>query len=179
MRTPNVPSCSVACSRAHRENHPPEEERKQVSPATLDADRAEKKKTTHPFSVLDDSSELQRLFARYPTLKADLERIYNTTLPGENDDVSHGGFPRKLPASHPYGKKPTVWTPEVGLRRAQQALRRARIEPGREGDGIREYCDLVVHLLSLASTTDVTEMVRHEVVQQDVKVIERLMNTEK
>jgi len=174
----DIPSCSVACSKAHRENHPPEEERKPPVPVAPDAPLPDKK-STHPFSVLDDSKELQRLFARYPMLKAKLERIHDTTLPGEEDDVQKGGLPRKPQPSQTHGRKPAVWTPEVGLRRAQQALRRARTDPGEDGDGVREYCELVVHLLSRAGRTDATEMVRHEVVQEEVKAIEWLMNTEK
>ena len=67
----------------------------------------------------------------------------------------------------------------MGLRRAQQALRHARTDPGEDGDGVREYCELVVHLLSGAGRTDATELVRHEVVQEEVKAIERLINMEK
>ncbi len=62
----------------------------------------------------------------------------------------------------------------MGLRRGREALRDARTDPGEDGDGVREYCELVLHLLS----TDATATVRDDVATQDVKLIEQLMETD-
>ena len=155
-------SCSVACSKIHRENHPPEEERKPPPPAAA-ANEAQAKNNTHPFGVLDESKELQRLFTKYPNLKTKLKTIHDASLPGRDDNVLRNGPIR----SNPHGKKPDLWTPEVGLRRSQQALRRARTDPGEDGDGVREYCELVVYLLSRAGERDATAIVRDEVAQEE------------
>lgn len=44
---------------------------------------------------------------------------------------------------------------------------------------MREYCNLVLHILSQTGQKDVTSLVRDEVVQQDTRVIEQLLQEEK
>lgn len=67
----------------------------------------------------------------------------------------------------------------MGLRRGKEALRKARTDPGEDGDAVREYCELVLHLLSKQEATGgITDMMREQVMQQDVQLIERLMEAE-
>lgn len=41
-----------------------------------------------------------------------------------------------------------MWDRATGLRRGKEALQRAREADGEEGEGVREYQELVLHLLS-------------------------------
>lgn len=41
-----------------------------------------------------------------------------------------------------------MWDRSTGLRKGKEALQRAREAEGEEGDGVREYHELVLHLLS-------------------------------
>ncbi len=66
----------------------------------------------------------------------------------------------------------------MGLRRGQKALRVARTDPGEDGDGVRDYCELVLHLLSRSENADATAVVRKEVTEHELKLIEQLMETE-
>lgn len=168
-------SCSVACSRTHRDNHPPSEPR----PPVLEPEVKEKPKDNHPFSVLDGSMELQQLFRKYPNLPSRLKQIYDTTLPPNDESFVKGGLPTKVPPVYASKKNNEPWTQDIGLRRGQQALRQARTDPGEDGDGVREYCELVLYLLSKSEKeNDVTELVRQEAVMEDAKLIEKLMQSE-
>ncbi len=169
-------SCSAACSKVHRENHPPPDEtrpqqQEQKSNSAAPAEPA------HPFSVLDDSAELRQLFARYPKLPARLQRIHEATLPPKDDDgmaaKSAGGLPWKLDGRGRHQRR-QPWTHDVGLQRGQMALRDARTDPGEDGDAVREYCALVLHLLN----KEATAVVRSAVAAQDAKLIEQLMQSE-
>ncbi|KAK7746854.1 hypothetical protein SLS53_002042 [Cytospora paraplurivora] len=175
-------NCSVACFRPHKENHPPDDPR--PAPDAKPAAETQKapKRKSHPFSVLDDSPELAQLFKRYPGLPAKLESIHSATLPPAEEGPGRGGLPWNLqqaPGYQPQGKKPR-WTHDTGLRRGKEALRKARTNPGEEGDAVREYCELVLHLLSRESeaAADVTDIVRQQVTQEDVKLIEKLIEAE-
>lgn len=88
----------------------------------------------------------------------------------------------QAPGYEPYNKKPK-WTHDTGLKRGKAALRKARTDPSEEGDAVREYCELVLHLLSRKDEQEraamhVTDLVRQQVTQEDVKLIEKLMETE-
>lgn len=41
-----------------------------------------------------------------------------------------------------------MWDRATGLRKGKEALQRAREAEGEEGEGVREYQELVLHLLS-------------------------------
>ncbi|OAA66428.1 Zinc finger, HIT-type [Niveomyces insectorum RCEF 264] len=223
--------CSVACSRIHKDNHPPPSEKPAVSSsppnkATLAGDQADDQAAQskedaddvrHAFSVLDDAPELKRLFAKYPTLPARLTRIYEATLPpGDGGDTTEaqpswnvpfhhggrGGGGRRRGGRGGFNNNNNnnnntrhnqMWTQEIGLRRGQKALRQARVDPGEDGDGVREYCELVTYLLSSGrnkngnndrnknddgDTGDAVALVRQEVKRDEARLIEQLMETE-
>lgn len=44
---------------------------------------------------------------------------------------------------------------------------------------MREYCELVLHLLSREKPGHVTELVRQQVTQEDMKLIEKLIEAER
>ncbi|CAK7235267.1 hypothetical protein SCUCBS95973_009212 [Sporothrix curviconia] len=210
--------CSVPCSRIHRDNHPPDapaDEKKKPAPPPLPSSLPSKPvPPPHPFHVLDDAPELQRLFARYPTLPARLRSIYEATQPPKaaGSNGSNGGSdsrqPWKLPHHNVRGgggrggrggsnnvvpfNKP--WTKEMGLKQGQKALRRARVDPGEDGDAVRAYCETVTYLLardaeggnrgsnktgtSGTNGNDLTSLVREELAVEANQVIKRLMDAE-
>lgn len=181
-----APSCSVVCFRTHKENHPPDPPKPdpvlKLNNQESDLDgKKSRKRGAHPFSVLDESPELVRLFNKYPSLPSKLGSIHNATLPPKDEQPpSRGGLPWNLSQAPGYQNKKPKWTHDTGLRRGKEALRKARTDPGEEGDAVREYCELVLHLLSREenSEVNVTDIVRQQVTQEDVKLIERLIEAE-
>ncbi|KAK4455707.1 hypothetical protein QBC34DRAFT_73528 [Podospora aff. communis PSN243] len=173
-----MPYCSIPCSRIHKANHPPPSspttKPSQPPPTTVP-------QNPDPYQVLlDHQSELTRLFRKYPFLQQELSQIQKITLPPEPNGTTNG-----LPPSftQPPGKKTHTWSREAGLRQGAAALRKARTDPTDRGDGIREFCDLVLYLLSAkkredAKAKDLTEVVREEVVAEETKIIERLLQEE-
>ncbi len=123
--------------------------------------------------LLDHKGEFQRLFKKYPNLESELNQIGRATLPPAN-----GAFPSKHKNHHGYPKKQRMWTKEEGLRKGAAALRKARTDPGEKGDAVREYCELVLYLLSTPGGTKVTSLVREEVMAGDTKLIEQRMREE-
>ncbi|PSR82242.1 hypothetical protein BD289DRAFT_341238, partial [Coniella lustricola] len=178
-----LPYCSVACFRSHKENHPPDPP-KQPLPVKPPVNITEKsrKRNAHPFSVLDDAPQLVQLFKRYPNLPSKLANINAATLPpkDEQQKPSRGGLPWTLAQAPGYQSKKPKWTHDTGMKRGKEALRKARTDPGEDGDAVREYCELVLHLLSDQDKTAInaTDMVRQQTTQEDVKLIEELIEAE-
>lgn len=182
----DIVSCSVACFRPHKDKHPPDPPKPDSAPAALPAPLVEQnkaRKRKHPFSVLDDSPDLHRLFQKYPRLPIMLTHIHAATLPPSNDHQHQPG-PGGLPwhPSQPPGSqyKLSKWSHDTGLKRGKKALRKARTNPTEDGDAVREYCELVLYLLAKKndSEVDVTDLVRQQVTKEDVKLIEQLIEAE-
>lgn len=173
MTWTNNCSCSVTCARIHRDNHPPDapsEEKMSTLPSASTVSSLPPKPAppAHPFHVLDDAPELRHLFERFPTLPARLRSIYEATQPPKAGGGPNGGnkgtnpgLPIRLPNQNTRGgfgggrggrggggmsSKP--WSKETGLRNGQKALRRARVDPGEDGDAVRAYCETVTYLLA-------------------------------
>lgn len=180
----------MVCFRTHKETHPPDPPRPTLLPTHTapapdhDQNTNTRKRNAHPFSVLDDSPELGRLFKKYPTLRAKLANIHAATLPPNDEQQpqtpGRGGLPWTLAQAPGYQSKKPKWSHDTGLRRGKEALRKARTDPGDDGDAVREYCELVLHLLSKEDNAevDVTDLVRQQVTQEDVKLIEKLIEAE-
>ncbi|KAK4101541.1 hypothetical protein N658DRAFT_496418 [Parathielavia hyrcaniae] len=171
------PSCSAACSKQHRENHAPDPPKPEPSSATSNPNQ-NTPTDDDPYSILlDHRDAFQRLFARYPSLAAELTRIQATTLPPAESSGSGFNIPGLGAFSANTGRNRQVpWTKDVGLRRGADALRRARTDPNDTGDGVREFCELVRFLLS--KKREGVERVREEVVAAETSVIERLLREE-
>lgn len=105
------------------------------------------------------------------------------TLPPKDEQQQpqqRGGLPWTLAQAPGYESKRPKWTHDTGLRRGKQALRKARTDPGEDGDAVREYCELVLHLLSREKEDPghVTDLIRQQVTKEDVKLIEKLIEAE-
>ncbi|GKT99677.1 hit zinc finger protein [Fusarium langsethiae] len=176
-----LPYCSVACNKIHRENHPPdpevapqpeptrsESQSQQVSePRPLDP--------SNPFQTLETSEKLRLLFRKYPDLSEQLLKIDAATLPPPETKSA-------IPASLLKGLPPKqeAWNHDIGIQNGKEALRKARRAGGEQGDAIREYSELILHLVNTESaSTDVDNILRQQLAQEDTKLIERLMQQEK
>ena len=162
------PSCSVACNKSHKENHPPDPILPPPEPAPT---QTEQPKEHDPYSVLVDHAHVfQNLFRKYPSLPSALDSIQASTLPPPLSQQF---------ASIPGRRPPQPWTKDVGLRKGAAALRKARTDPSDTGDGVREFCDLVLYLLSTNRERDkAVNLVREEVRKEEKTVIERLLEEE-
>ncbi|GAB1313229.1 HIT-type domain-containing protein [Madurella fahalii] len=176
----SMPYCSVPCNKQHKENHPPDQPKPQPPPT---AQKATEPSNNDPYAILlDHRQTFARLFEKYPSLPAELIRIQQTTLPPSSDNNSSSGFP--IPginsSNNSYKSKQVPWTRDVGLRKGAAALRKARTDPSETGDGVREFCELVLFLLSKQKEggAEVVGKVREEVAAEDMEVIERLLREE-
>lgn len=212
--------CSVACNKIHKENHPPPPAPVPTLPSSSKlADQQPNNpignKQADPYEVLlHHRSEFDRLFQRYPGLERVLNKIQECTLPPPDQPSLTGGVPaailqqtggvsgfNPLISSKNYyggkgsgsgGRQPQIWTGEIGLRKGAEALKKARTDPGLHGDGVREFCELVMYLLNspslrpataTATTTqttslNATSLVREEVVADQARVIQTLLEAE-
>ena len=187
-----LPSCSVACNKQHKENHPPDPP-KPIPPPTTTSSASQPQdpsSSSDPYSILlDHRTTFSRLFEKYPSLTAELSRIQQTTLP-PTENPSSSKLPNipGLNNNNNKNKQQQPWTRDVGMRRGADALRRARTDPGDVGDGVREFCELVLFLLGKAQQEregqgrtgagGATERVREEVAAEEARVIERLLREE-
>ncbi|RKL45960.1 hypothetical protein BFJ72_g2869 [Fusarium proliferatum] len=179
-------SCSVACNKIHRENHPPEPEPAPAPAPTPTAPQSalsESQATSlhqlpdpsNPFQALESSEKLRLLFRKYPGLPDQLRKIDAATLPPPETKPA-------IPASLLKGLPPKqeAWNHDIGIQNGKEALRKARRADGEQGDAIREYSELILHLMNTESAqTDVDNIIRQKMAQEDTKLIERLMAQEK
>lgn len=140
-------SCSVACSKIHRENHPadpdpaPKPTPPVLQPPPIDAHNTSANNES-PFQVLENSEQLQFLFKKYPRLRAQLLEIHAATLePASAKSKIPASLLKDLPS------KGDGWNAEKGIASGKQALRKARKAAGEDGEAIREYTELVLHFM--------------------------------
>lgn len=183
-----LPFCSVPCNKTHRENHPPDPEpapkpaSAAVEPPAPSSAAAAARDPRNPFSVLDDSDQLRYLFRRYPTLQARLLEIFAATEPppelqSTGSSLNDMMKARALAAANP---KKEQWTHDVGIRKGKEALRRARAADGEDGEGVREYVELINHLMSQASAAaEAEEVIRKQAAEKDAELIRRLMTEDR
>ncbi|KAG5952357.1 hypothetical protein E4U53_001039 [Claviceps sorghi] len=130
---------------------------------------------SNPFRALDTSDKLQHLFRKYPNLPEQLLHIYSATQPPE--DVSHQRIPASLMQGVP---KKDNWNHDIGIKKGKEALRKARKAEGEAGDAIREYSELVLHLMNTHDEQgEAATVLQQQMAQEDSKLIERLMAQER
>ena len=149
--------------------------------------------TKSPFSALENSSELQELFRRYPRLPEQLSSILSATLPPSAQDAVHAHDHPETQyrdySKRGYGsKKKEPWSHDRGIEMGVQALARAREEGGAEGEGIREFSALVLRIVEGGEVVvggeerregwDAQQEIWREEVKESVRVVERLLKGE-
>ncbi|GKT86698.1 HIT zinc finger [Colletotrichum tofieldiae] len=136
----------------------------------------------NPFSVLDDSHQLRYLFRRYPGLQTRLLEIIAATEPPPEMQSTGSSLndmmkARAMAAANP---KKEQWTHDVGLRNGKEALRKARNAAGEDGEGVREYIELINHLMSEANAAaEADEVIRKQAAEKDAELIRRLMTEDR
>ncbi|KAK1996148.1 hypothetical protein LX36DRAFT_128663 [Colletotrichum falcatum] len=187
-----LPFCSVACNKIHRENHPPDPEPPAAAKIPSAGDPVHEHlpsgamKPPHnlrsPFSVLDDSDQLRYLFRRYPSLQARLLDILAATEPPPEMQPTGSSLndmmkARAMAAANP---KKEQWTYDVGIRNGKAALREARNAAGEDGEGVREYIELINHLVSEGNAAaEAEEVIRKQAAEKDAELIRRLMTEDR
>lgn len=173
-------SCSLACNKTHRENHPPDPEpevRRDPTPTSLDVASVSNTDQNNPFRALDSSDHLRQLFQKYPNLQTQLQQIYAATQPPSDLDPAAKGIPASLLKGLPQKE---TWNHDKGIQSGKEALRKAQRAGGEDGAAIREYSELILHLMNQGDPrNDATILVQQQVAQEDSKLIERLMASEK
>ncbi|KAG5954714.1 hypothetical protein E4U58_007493 [Claviceps cyperi] len=176
-----VPYCSVACNKTHKENHPPDEPipvpqpDKSVSSSNGTSDSPQKNGSPNLFRALDTSDHLRRLFRKYPSLAEQLLTIFAATQPPEEAPD------KRIPTSLMQGlPKRETWNHDIGIKNGKEALRKARDLEGEAGEAVREYSELVLHLMNTVDDKgQASTVLKKQVAQEDSKLIEQLMAQER
>ncbi|KAG0646102.1 putative zinc-finger [Hyphodiscus hymeniophilus] len=173
-----LPYCSIACSTIHKATHPlpPSPVLKPVNvdpakPPTTSARPGTVAASTQPspFSALSTSTELHTLFTHYPNLSAQLNAIWDAMQPpaSQSPDLYH-----KLTGKN---NNPKAWNQDRGMEKGIEALRTARGLWGKDGEGVREFGELV---LRIVEGLDQEEIVRRELERENLRVVKALMDGE-
>lgn len=140
--------------------------------------------------LLDHRDDITHLLTKYPYLESALLAVLERTNPPKEDaTTTTTRTAGMLIKSESFYKKKHPWTKAEGLRRGAEALRKARTDPSETGDGVREFCELVLHLLSTPPKVRVgngakqekataTGLVHDEIVAEDEEVIRQLIQEE-
>ncbi|TGJ85475.1 hypothetical protein E0Z10_g3327 [Xylaria hypoxylon] len=163
-------SCSVACSREHRDNHPAIEE-KPTPPKRSDlaaVAQSSHSDQQHPVKLSDiaDAPEYKTLLQRFPDMEKYLWNIATATDPPK---PSQGGNMARR-ANQP-------WTQEVGMTNAVQLVQSIKTSPGDVRDAIREFSDLVSIFKTRIQTQG--EQSRKQRAEEDAQIISNLLRNEK
>ncbi|KAK8039728.1 hypothetical protein PG993_008139 [Apiospora rasikravindrae] len=166
-------TCSLPCSKAHREIHDnePQPEPKAGESSSAQADNEPEPEGGH--------SPLTKLFKKYPNLPHQLRAIADSTDPPKDEAGNRLHFqPNRR------GKKQEPWTQEIGLQNGMTALRRGLSSAPRgsaDSEGLREYCELFKHQLAEKAERgeDPDAEFRRRTAQHDAEVIRKLMEEEK
>ena len=171
-----IASCSVACNKSHRQTHPPESEAPAQPPATSHRPEPELLKAAppvdpaNPWRVLHDCEPLRQLFRKYPNLEQQLEEINAATLPPSSEDsiVRTPGLTIHTRAN---------WNRDIGVQKGLDALRKAKMAPGPDGEAIREYSDLIIFLMhGQDHDGKVSEALQQSRAQDEKNFLQELMN---
>ncbi|KAJ8124853.1 hypothetical protein O1611_g8787 [Lasiodiplodia mahajangana] len=163
-------TCSLNCSREHRDNHPVVEEKPkppkstdvaiEAQPASFDQLRPTK------LSDIVDTPEYKNLLERYPDLEKHLWSIATATDPPRPGQA--GTMPRKANQS---------WTQEVGISKGVQLVQSIKSSPGDVRDAVREFSDLVSIFKTRIQAKD--DQIRKLRAEEDAQIINTLLRKEK
>jgi hypothetical protein len=128
-----------------------------------------------PFTALDDSKELQMLFKLYPSLASLLDKINTATLPPLNDLKSNIGNGYNKGTRH---RKEEPWNTDRGMQNGLRALLAARQLDDKDGEGIREYSKLVLHILSGDDEMDAATLIQNQLAEENARIVETLLNAD-
>lgn len=130
---------------------------------------------SHILAPLLASPELQRLFTVYPSLREHLREIYNASQPPIDEIYSNHG-------RYTSGRDKMFWTKEQGTRDGVEALKAAKRVFGMDGQGVREFADLVLKTISsenaINGNLDEPTAIQRQVQDENAQMITQLLNGE-
>lgn len=192
-----VCSCSVACATLHRATHPPLTDDAPSTTVAVESSTGVNGLNTgpvsgtvsaagarNPFSILEDAKELQTVFMMYPRLRSQLRDIYAATLPPleiTSGITSQYEYHHQAERGRGKGRarigrgERGPWNSDRGTQDGIDALSNAKEQYGKGGEGIREYAELVLKLVSMEGA-DMAQLVQEEVAEENAKIIAQLLN---
>lgn len=141
----------------------------------------------NPFAAIETSQDLQTLFMMFPRLRCQLRDIHHATLPPTEEELMEQQLDERESASRGRGRGRGrggrgggrgPWTQERGTKNGVRALQNAKGEYGKGGEGMREFADLVLRLISGDDGPDGMELVQQEVMDENTKIIAQLLSGE-
>jgi hypothetical protein len=121
----------------------------------------------------------------YPRLRSQLRDICTATLPPTDDSTGTTGHYEDQSYSHRgrgrgkgrngRGRDKASWNTDRGTQDGIDALCIAKEQYGKGGEGVREYAELVLKLVSMEGV-DVARLVQEEVAEENAKIIAQLLN---
>ncbi|KAI0479281.1 hypothetical protein GGR56DRAFT_371504 [Xylariaceae sp. FL0804] len=178
----NVYTCSLACSREHRDNHPavevagPSPSESSSSYTTCVPSPVESASGQTGPSSLVDMPEYKMLMQRYPTLEMLLWQIAEATDPPQSNGNGANDKCAGLPGFHQGKRKPNKpWTKDEGMENGLKMLQYAKQAPNEPSEAIREFCELYWMYKARSSTEEGIRQQRAE----DAQAIGRLLKDEK
>ncbi|KAI1825716.1 hypothetical protein F4861DRAFT_162778 [Xylaria intraflava] len=163
-------TCSVTCSREHRDNHPVVEEKPKlpVGPVPDAAAQLTPSDQKGPMRLSDiaDTPEYKTLLQRYPDLEKHLWSIATATDPPRSNQGNT--VPRK--ANQP-------WTQETGMTNAVHLIQSIKASSGNVRDAVREFSDLVSIFKTKVQAQD--DQLRKDRAENDARIINSLLREEK
>lgn len=186
-----LPYCSVPCNTIHRATHPavetitaaPKPIAIQQANGVARAGTIAAAKSKGPFAALDDSLELfQHLFKQYPRLSQQLLEIESASQRPVTEEQTIAQLDLITQYTFEKGKgafKNRPWDQNRGNDSGVQALRNARRVYGKDGEGVRQYGELVLQILNRANAVDdAVETIAQERRDEDARVINELLQVE-
>ncbi|KAL7951029.1 hypothetical protein V8C42DRAFT_136534 [Trichoderma barbatum] len=182
-----LPYCSVQCSKTHQQNHPPDPPKEEPKPTSRASNEPQAASAnlpppgpidpTNPFSALATSDRLQLLFSKYPNLPNQLLEIHAATQPPpEAPDAAARAIPASLMKGLPPNSGKATWNHDIGIKNGKAALRKARKASGEDGEAIREYTELILHIMNeTGEQNNAAAFVQRQIAEQDTALIERLL----
>ncbi|KAI5926093.1 hypothetical protein F4810DRAFT_624936 [Camillea tinctor] len=188
----NAYTCCVACSREHRDNHPPVEVAETpantqpasasaaVVPVTNLPQGDEAGSGRFRMSSIADMPEYHELVKKYPRLEAQLWGIARATDPPSTNESGHNVKQPGLPGLK-NRKHNQPWDKDIGLENGRKTLHQLTITPSDDREAIREFCELVYLFRSRVQSadTDTDTELRRKLAQEDAHTIGRLIRNEK
>jgi hypothetical protein len=178
-------SCSLACSVAHKDTHPVVELEAPQPPSAPAVETPSKgvpragtlagSHVKSPFACLDTSEDLRALFKLYPGLAAHLEQIHTAMQPPSPAAAAQNRFSSNSHRGYG-GRGKGPWTAERGLENGQKALDVARNAFGKDGEGVREYCELVLDLISRGEGLDAASLIQKQLEEENAQIIKQLLD---
>ena len=130
---------------------------------------------------------MQTLFMVYPRLRSQLRDIYTATLPPTDDSTGMSGHYEDQSQSYRgrgrgrgrngRGRDRASLNTDRGTQDGIDALCSDKEQYGKGGEGVREYTELVLRLVSMEGV-DVARLMQEEVAEENAKIIAQLLNGE-